>query len=287
MKYALQLTFASLLSSSPASEATSITGDRATRFKTLVKMASNNDQTDEISGRASPIDAQWVEDFMYGYGCYCTFEDYLDQYHWVVDEKTKIGGTPLDTMDSLCKKVYQNYECLNMDNASIDQTESQICDPAEVEYTIYPKSEDWAQFKELIYAQKSIVDVSKQVCARDNGDACAVDLCAIDLNFAMEVIFTESYHYNVVNDTTSFFTDEYWHWDESFDYMENCKSNEVGKNPSEKHCCGSYPARKAYHEYDLSGEVKRECCQSTTVYNTDKQQCCDDGSVAMVFNECV
>jgi len=184
------------------------------------------------------------------YGCWC----YLDDFHGLGK------GKPIDGVDSECKTLHNNYECLILDTI---EGVPDSCDenPWNVEY----------ELKNTVKLISAILDRNQkdavELCKESNvNDVCAQNVCIVEMIFTIRV--------NIAKNEFGFHIYDFGH-DYGFQSEEECKI--FGENESgDKSCCGEYPTRKSFRPN--AGE--KGCC-SGKVYSELFLECCDDGSVEM------
>ena len=155
-------------------------------------------------------------------------------------------GPPQNKMDDTCRKLANCYKCSRIDSLMRD---TKICSPRRIDY--------------LVDFNKAVNIGVLKTCTENNpGDLCAAHSCSCEVDFIkswMEIFFSSD------NFDSSFHHD-------SWEHEVGCSA--VAAPPSVLDCCGVYPNRVPF---DL-GTVT-ECCGGRTLYNSEKIQCCEDGSL--------
>lgn len=108
------------------------------------------------------------------YGCWCYFDGKYGQGH----------GPPVDEFDKQCQHLHQAYDCAVLDA----QDKGEECVAWDVDYSIFQ-----------IYTRMHIYD---ECYAQNAGNNCAVNACAIELNFIFFLF--ERYFQNEYPDTDQF-----------------------------------------------------------------------------------
>jgi len=210
--------------------------------------------------------------FLNGYGCWCNFDNYKHG-----------AGIPLDDYDRSCKKLHDNYRCIEEEFA--DQGET--CLPAEINYIsamLYVYIVDAIYANELgmdSYVVKARKQRFEDYCAEKNPtNRCAVEACLAEAHFLYEI----SPQYNRPADSTFMtYAGDYGYAPKSrYNHDQNSAfihSNECrGRNPrievhAEPQCCGVTPNRVRYHS------AQKLCCENSgEVYNLLTQECCINSS---------
>jgi len=186
------------------------------------------------------------------YGCWC----YLDDFHGLGK------GKPIDGVDSECKTLHHNYECLILDTI---KGAPDSCDenPWNVEY----------QLTNPVQLISALLDRNQndavELCKESNlDDVCAQNVCIVEMIFTIRV--------NIAKNEYGFHIYDFGH-DYGFQSQEECTI--FGENESaggDKSCCGDYPDRKSFRP-NAGG---KGCCGGK-VYSGLFLECCDDGSVEM------
>lgn len=191
-----------------------------------------------------------------GYGCWCYFGD----QHLLRLAK----GEPVDDMDTLCKQLHNNYECLIFDTED-DTDPDATCYGWQEDHSVGFLATDTSTDEELVAG-----------CASVNADSCKAHACAI------EATFVRDFGILMLTDYTPI--EEGFHYSENGGVLEtnaaydgfrknNCWGVPGQANPN-PNCCGSFPNRLIYN-----AQV-RGCCNNvqTFHYNNDLD-CCTDGEV--------
>lgn len=179
-----------------------------------------------------------------GYGCWCNF-----------DNQKNGKGVPVDEYDTICKTLFDNYHCIEMDQ----EAENDVCDLENQEYTSALGS---GQFDITISSERLIYEC--QVANPNNN--CGMRLCIAEGNFVIgmlklpfqQLIFPDSFSFGHGN---------------GFD-VNSCSFGGIAVE-SEVSCCGQLPKRFPYRTLDGG----RACCNGRT-YNTITATCCQDGTVS-------
>jgi len=185
---------------------------------------------------------------IWNYGCYCSFNENA--------KDTRPTGRPRDELDELCKDLHQCLRCVSMDNG--------LCDPYTVEWSAVI---NFGQSMESACVHES---QPEGTCA--HGTCC----CMVD------------FYFHFLNNPIQLdqVTDEYSHANE-FDHDAECLCNPNegpcgGTGGNEIECCGLSPMTR--RPYRVGGRT--DCCENKNIYNIDRLQCCDDGRVIFIENEC-
>jgi hypothetical protein len=179
------------------------------------------------------------------YGCHC--------YPGGPDHLLRSGhGRPIDKIDTICQKHKSCYKCLNaIFNAGKWGVGTDTnCNPENTTY-------------------KMILNTTtKKVSCPDNQTLCRKSLCECDLEFATSITGLENFEaeYDENNLVRN-----------NFNYEEKCPklSNGVA---AELQCCGS--KNSFPYVEPLSGK-KNQCC-GAKAFNDQRQECCDENSIAPI-----
>ena len=172
------------------------------------------------------------------YGCWCDFPGNMD---------IKSRSEPVNDLDSACKVLHNNYECISMDHT---------CDPRSL------TEDDYA----IPLSALSPFDTSDVFtsCSNANTNSCGRDTCIAEINFfktTLSPIYMGDADWNAMwADTTNMHSP-----DGTFDYSTQCMASGPPRTPTENTsslaCCGSYPFR--------------------TPFNTGRSVCCGENLEAI------
>lgn len=98
------------------------------------------------------------------YGCWC---------HADLETGESLGhGQPQDEFDRLCKRLYDGYECIRMDN--VDSKQQSTCIPSQTHYKV---------------AALDISRSAKETCdlTRHEMNSCQYETCIVELSYVLEV----------------------------------------------------------------------------------------------------
>lgn len=159
----------------------------------------------EAGGRAfvNPI-LNWLEP-IYGYGCWCWFNE-----DWIL-----AGGPVNDAIDQRCKQLINGYRCAKLDS----KNRGEFCDPAVVPYMAYS-----------LFGGGDLVSE----CRAANADACAQDACIIEGRFSLDYLPELMSGFNSAN--VAFQSSA------GFNREQECLVAATN-NIQDKECCGSQPTR--------------------------------------------
>ena len=182
------------------------------------------------------------------YGCWCFFQS----------NNGYVGngfGAPVDDMDELCKKLHDQYSCI--------QTEDSTCDPWNVFYNVPNFNAGFNGVSEADIQNECAAFNQHSNCARD---ACIVESSFFKIYFESNIQLNQFFEHNV------------------FDPNSQCSLGNSFSSWTEirgtKQCCGSYPNAQIY--YDGS----KACCDDLVVYNSNTKQCCGNGVVKSMNDSC-
>ena len=198
------------------------------------------------------------------YGCWCYFWEAFGEGY----------GRPVDEVDMKCKALHQGYECVIKDtqdeidalllNNTNGQHDAQIqllapCleDPWRVTY----QATAWTLWRDIF-----------EGCVMVNpNDICKQRICSVEIFFILELFSA---------------------WKSG--YVDNNLKHRNGFNPKAQcgvrhntqalftaSCCGSYPERFIYRDYDSEGN-ERQCCGKYP-YTMNAQECCVDNSEGLGY----
>lgn len=171
------------------------------------------------------------------YGCWCYFEA----------NHGKGKGRPTDQIDSFCQGLHQGYECIKID---YDQA-GLPCDPT---------TEPYVASAGFNLSEQDVID---QCDANNPVGTCSADACKVEGWFVQRYLtFTLS----------GGSIDQSKRHENGFDVGVECPISQGIK--SEKACCGTYPSRFSFKDYNGA----RSCCSGST-YNTLMFACCNDGTI--------
>lgn len=205
------------------------------------------------------------------YGCWCVFDDEA--------LNLRPSGKPQDRIDEICKDYHMCLRC-----AIIDSTESSSCKPYEVSYS----------------TTVSFQLLDSCTTGDQQPGTCSHGKCACETNFFSKILDEKSLiAINEVNSFSDLEREDHCyhneeHKDESLmvDFLAAPSlrmlngadelNDAVDPNRTEMRCCGENPAiRRPY----VSGKFT-QCCRNKNIFNNVHLECCDDGSVVAIGNQC-
>ena len=182
------------------------------------------------------------------YGCWCHFQS----------NNGYVGngfGGPVDEMDELCKKLHDQYSCIKNDN--------EFCDPWTVNYNLPNFNAGFNGVSEA--------DVVNECGNFNSGDDCAKNACIVESSF-FRIYFQSGIQLN------RFFEHDVFDASSQCNLGNGFSSWSVSRG--EKQCCGSYPNRS------INYDGGKGCCAGEVVYSLSLKQCCGDGVVKGVVENC-
>jgi len=197
---------------------------------------------------------QMITDRTGDYGCWCYFatnQGYVG---------TGFGRT-VDHIDAACKQLHDNYQCIT--HETVDGA-GNSCDPWNAAYN-QPNGAEWVAIDGT-----TDLDFLNSCLAANSGNECAAYTCAAENTFLS------------IWGTGFYSDDDKKH--PAFDASTECVPANSVTNWSaprgERECCGTYPAKKLF----FNGN--KGCCNQHTIYNSETKQCCSNGQVRPVGDQC-
>jgi len=200
--------------------------------------------------------------FLNGYGCWCNFDNY------------KAGrGKPKDIYDQACKRLHDNYLCIEEEFAS----NGEECYPAEINYVsamiyVYISDAIFAKIMDLPtkYNKKSRFE---DYCRNKNkGNQCAIEACLAEAHFLYDISPYYGYPPGYPNAPSTILSHT---MNPGFNVQLDCPVDiHMGRNNNNfnTQCCGSTPNRIRYHTSN------KECCSySEDIFNPLLSCCSTDG----------
>lgn len=200
-----------------------------------------------------------------GYGCWCNFNNY------------KIArGQPKDYFDVACKRLHDNYLCIEQEFAS----RNEICQPESIIYTsnmlyVYITNAIYARdlnFPEHLVIQKKLR--YQQYCRDVNlGNDCATEACLAEAQFLYDI--TPGYNYPADFDMEGAPQSIFSHTHPDWNYESECVSVNVNGNNLDNPplCCGETPDRVRYNSNNkgccnhVVYSLNNSCCKNDSVYD--------------------
>jgi len=201
-----------------------------------------------------------------GYGCWCNFDDYKEGF-----------GSPVDDIDTSCKRLHDNYKCIEEEFAA----EGQECFPSQIEYIsemlfVYigeamqsreNLSKGWVTEAEVI-AKK--IRFEEYCMEKNEGNRCMQEACLAEAHFLYEI---SPMYYVPMDMNPDGLQSQYHHSLGGFDTQSQCRTKSPGGIVTEPQCCGRTPNRIRYRN------GRKNCCESSgQIYNM-MHQCCNDSGV--------
>merc|ERR1739848_469618 len=208
---------------------------------------------DELYKNVTGIDRRFVGGLansiaqMDGCLCWCFFNE----------RHSECRGLPSSNLDHMCKMLADCYTCAVMDGESDGHT----CVPYDIDY------------QSGVGSGSDLYDSCKEQNVETAEDGwCAARACTCEGTFVENLL---AYFIGGGTAVTKAGTPDLC--EDAFDLEANCP---VTKGPpSEKACCGTYPARHPFKT--LGGD--RGCC-GTRTYNELTADCCDASISLVKFN---
>jgi len=206
-----------------------------------------------------------------GYGCWCNFDDYKEGY-----------GIPVDAIDSSCKRLHDNYKCIEEEFEALGE----VCLPSEVEYIsemlfVYiGEAMTIREFERLGWATQAQVIAKKErferYCREKNeGNRCMQEACLAEAHFLYEI---SPNYYAPLDMSPTGLQSQFHHEVGGFDTTTGCRRNNENQVQTDPQCCGATPNRIRYQNH------RKECCESSgQIYNL-MHQCCNDSGVFAIGN---
>jgi len=249
---------------------------------------SENFNNDEAAFMARAINPNTMMDFnLDSYGCYCHFNQNMMDIN-------NLKGQPVDEYDMVCKQLFDNYKCMEVDRSKENNNFSTqdkhprsnpTCTPWDQEYNIQDVLQRLRnKFNQDINKMFSS-EATKEICDEvfpHSSNLCKNQACKAEIYFVLSLVILESkLPYNI---------DPKFMRSNGFDSEKMCSKVDPHKlpykiledpnrddEPSSTSCCGDYPNRRPFTETEFRG-----CCGGKT-FNVFLHQCCE-GRIR--FGEC-
>lgn len=207
------------------------------RYKHMEKLINFYDKTNDN------ITKYWT------YGCWCfQMGDY---------PLRKGNGSPVDSVDSTCKKHKECYQCARNDGSKSGSTQPGECVPEETGYS----------FSAVI---DPVTGQGNVECNNKVG-SCKRNICECDKAFASRLPAAAA-------SSDGWNGSHHAHYG-GFNSKNSClqRIHTPGGGHHVVQCCGSYPDRYP-HRFNKDGSGS-QCCGGKSVFSTDTHTCCDDNVV--------
>lgn len=180
-------------------------------------------------------------DAIWGYGCWCYFQD----------EHGQGQGAAQNFVDRHCQILHHGYSCIKMDAADENDPD---CEPFVEDYNTI----------QVLGNNEFALEADCE--AKNAGNNCAIRSCAVESFFVL----------NIFNDFFSgkLFDPSLKHDLGQFDPFDVCPRN-APKDNSPWECCGDYPKRFPYK----TRMGQRACCGQNT-YDTTVLMCCGGDNIS-------
>lgn len=196
------------------------------------------------------------------YGCHCKF-DQSDTTNRMLPG----SGAPVDPYDAACRRLRLGYQCASIDNDS--------CDPNARVYEV--DAQDF--FTGMRRTTSGMFHNFTTNCVMYNHhDICAMHTCISDLQFIQTM-----YKLTRWDRVTMDYVNIPVACGNVVDPANGSTGGGSGSGPrsdDSTECCGIYPDRTPFNSN------KSQCCANIATYNVAVSQCCDDGSLTAIGNEC-
>lgn len=176
------------------------------------------------------------------YGCWCYFETAHGQGR----------GRPVDTLDNMCQQLHQGYECI-------------LLDMNDAGTPCVPWEEPFIAVAGFGLTENDVI----VQCETNNPlGSCAAHSCKVEGWFVQQYL-TYTLNGGAINNSMRH--------SNGFDINMQCPISAGVK--SDKQCCGTFPSRFSFKDYDGA----RDCCNGAT-FNTLMFSCCNDGTIRALCN---
>lgn len=182
---------------------------------------------------------------IYGYGCWC----------WFNEDWNLAGGPVNDDIDLRCKQLINGYRCAKQDAKSLNEE----CDPGTVQYNAYN-----------LFMGGNLMDY----CEGNNVEICAQDACKIEGQFSLDYL-SDFITGNIDNLKDASLQSSLQGG--SFDRDTECVVNYVNVGAVDRECCGEQPYRAPFS----ASKGAHGCC-GESLFSVNLQECCTDQTVASI-----
>lgn len=202
--------------------------------------------------------------YLNGYGCWCNFDNY------------KLGhGLPVDSYDHACRRLHDNYLCIEEDYSTRDLK----CIPQFIEYeteflfTYVLDAVSVAMIPHQRHKLPEKISRFEAYCRqKNNGNMCAIEACISESHFLLEI-----YPDLIKMDFNG--PDSFNHKvNQNFNFELDCNYRSGGDNFTRPQCCGQTPDRVRYHP------DSKACCPNSKGGNVFDPilECCAGGKVEKI-----